>query len=200
MARDHLCGYPRRQIHRYALCEALNYLISLVDAVDYDTGSSDLFLPGPKCTENCESHTIYKPHSSFTSKDLHKTYNLTYGDGSTVFGEQYTDIVTIAGMTAISQTLGASSQYSTGFAIANFPPDGLMGMAFKELSVYKANPVFQTLVAQWRTDAPVFAFKLAPTGSELFLGGVNKKLYKGAFHYAPVTEKVCYSLLLHKAC
>ena len=68
-------------------------------SVDFDTGISDLFLPGPSCTTNCDGHTKYTPSSSSTAVDLKKTFSLEYGDGSTVSGEQYTDTVSIAGLT-----------------------------------------------------------------------------------------------------
>ena len=93
--------------------------------VDFDTGSSDLFLPGPDCGSTCSGHTTYDPSSSSTSKDVGKTFSLSYGDGSTVSGEQYTDTVSIAGLTATGQTLGAAKQYSTGFQSSQFPADGL---------------------------------------------------------------------------
>ncbi|KAF9239152.1 aspartic peptidase domain-containing protein [Melanogaster broomeanus] len=157
--------------------------------VDFDTGSADLFLPASNCGSTCAGHTLYNPNASSSAVGLHKTFSLAYGDGSTVLGEQYTDTVEIAGFTAKNQTLGAASQYSTGFEAANFPPDGLMGMSFKDISVYGANPVVQTLVAEGAISDPVFAFKLASSGSELLIGGVNSALYTGSFTYTPVTEQ-----------
>ncbi|KIK91444.1 hypothetical protein PAXRUDRAFT_149483 [Paxillus rubicundulus Ve08.2h10] len=165
--------------------------------VDFDTGSRrvsdvyciDLFLPGPDCGSTCSGHTVYDPSSSSTSQDLGKTFSLQYGDGSTVTGEQYTDIVFISGLTATGQTLGAASQYSSGFEISGFPADGLMGMAFQSISDYNASPVFQTLVSEGQTDQSVFAFKLAASGSELFIGGTDTALYTGGFSYADVTQQ-----------
>ncbi|EPQ56641.1 acid protease [Gloeophyllum trabeum ATCC 11539] len=157
--------------------------------VDFDTGSSDLFLPGPDCSENCSGHKTYDPDSSSTSSDRNKDFSLQYGDGSTVSGEQYTDTVTIAGLTAKKQALGAADQYSTGFASDNFPADGLLGMAFKSISEYNANPFFQTLVADGVTSDPVFAFKLSKSGAELDLGGTDSSKYSGDFTYAPVTQE-----------
>lgn len=60
---------------------------------------SDLFLPGPSCTEDCTGHTTYDPSSSTTAVDLGKTADIKYGDNSTVSVEQYTDIVIVAGLT-----------------------------------------------------------------------------------------------------
>jgi cathepsin D len=69
------------------------------NVVDFDTGSSDLFLPSTRCGVNCSSHTLYDPSASKTAHDLSKTFSLSYGDGSTAGGEQFTDDVKIAGLT-----------------------------------------------------------------------------------------------------
>lgn len=125
-----------------------------------------------------------------------KKFELRYGDGSSVSGEQYTDTIKLGGLTAKTQTLGAASVYSSGFSPDQFPPDGLVGMGFKEISEYDADPVFQTLVKQGKTTKPVFAFKLTESGSELFLGGTNSAKYQGKFTYSPVTQKVVRFMLL----
>jgi cathepsin D len=81
-----------------------------------------------------------------------------------------------------------------------------MGMAFESISEYGANSVFQTLVSQGAVPEPVFAFKLASSGSELYVGGVNSALYRGPFTYLPVTKQVSTSyelqttLLRHHPC
>jgi cathepsin D len=69
-----------------------------------------------------------------------------------------------------------------------------MGMAFQSVSKYGADSVFQTLVSQGAVPEPVFAFKLASSGSELRVGGVNSALYKDSFTYTPVTQQVSYQL------
>jgi len=106
-----------------------------------------------------------------------------------VNGTEYADTVSIAGLTAQNQTLGAATVYSDGFSKANFGPDGLMGMAFQSISVYNAPPVFQTLVANGAVKDSSFSFKLADNGSELFIGGANTALYSGDFAYAPVVQQ-----------
>jgi hypothetical protein len=67
--------------------------------VVFDTGSSDLFVPSTKCDSTCSGHTAYDPSSSDTSDDLKKTFTLGYLDNSNVSGEEYSDDVTIAGVT-----------------------------------------------------------------------------------------------------
>ena len=70
----------------------------LACTVDFDTGSSDLFVPSSTCGETCSGHEVYNPGDSSTSTDLGKPFSLSYGDGSTVSGEQYSDKVTIDGL------------------------------------------------------------------------------------------------------
>ena len=66
--------------------------------VDFDTGSSDLFLPGVNCGSSCSGHKIYSAGESSTAKDLGIKFTLRFGDQSTVSGEQYTDTVSIVGL------------------------------------------------------------------------------------------------------
>ena len=68
-------------------------------------------------------------------------------------------------------------------------------MAYQSLSYFNSSPLFQTLVAQGRVTQPQFAFKLAETGSELYLGGTNPELYNGSFTYLTVTNQVSLELI-----
>lgn len=67
--------------------------------VDFDTGSSDLFVASPWCTSNCDGHKAYHAEKSNTSKGLSKPFRLEYGDGSSVMGLQFEDVIGIAGLT-----------------------------------------------------------------------------------------------------
>jgi cathepsin D len=70
-------------------------------SVDLNTGGSDLFVASKNCNSSCSGHNEYDPSASFTSCDLGKNFSLEYEDGfenSTVNGEEYTDVVTIAGL------------------------------------------------------------------------------------------------------
>ncbi|TFK76152.1 acid protease [Pluteus cervinus] len=156
--------------------------------VDFDTGSSDLLLPGEDCTVDCQGHKRYKPSKSRTAVDLNKNFTISFGDGSTVQGNQFLDTVTIAGLTAECQTLGSATQYSLGFAKSEFPPDGLMGLAFPSVSVFPSSPFFQTLISQGKTTKPEFSVKLSQEGSELFLGGTDEKLGTGVTAFSNVTD------------
>jgi len=160
--------------------------------IDFDTGSSDFIIPGPRCT-NCGSHTRYNPGASSTSVRLRKTFSVEFGDGSTASGSLFNDTVTIAGLTATSQTFGAAARFSPGF---NPLVDGIMGMAFRSISEFNANPVFLNLAAQGQTTLPIFAMKLTAGSSELTLGGLNSALYTGDVTWVPVTEQAHWQVNL----
>jgi hypothetical protein len=66
-------------------------------SVQFDTGSSDLFVPGPSCS-GCQGHSRFGPANSSTAVNVNKTFTLTYGSGQ-VQGAQYNDTVAIAGLT-----------------------------------------------------------------------------------------------------
>ncbi|KAN0137690.1 eukaryotic aspartyl protease [Lactarius tabidus] len=155
--------------------------------VDFDTGSSDFFLPSSRCSLNCEGHTLYNPSSSSTSNDKDQTFNLRYEDNSTVSGEWYTDTVALAGYQATDQSLGAAITYSSGLEYNTFPADGLLGMGHASLLSFGDSTVFQTLVSQGQVSDPVFSFYLAESGSELYIGGTNQNHYRGSFTYVPVS-------------
>ncbi|KAF8492841.1 acid protease [Russula emetica] len=157
--------------------------------VDFDTGSSDLFVPSKNCDSSCAGHNAYDPSASNTSRDLNKTFALAYGDGSTVSGEQYSENVIIAGLIGKKQTIGAATQYSTGFQASQFPADGLMGMGFQSISDYDAPPPVQNLNSQGALTEPMFGFKFASSGSELFLGGVDPAYDISKFTWVNVTKE-----------
>ena len=143
-------------------------------------------MPGKDCGDTCSGHTAYDTSKSSTAQDLGQQFSLQYGDGSTVSGEVYSDTVTIGGLTASNQSVGAAKQYSDGFSSKQFPPDGLMGMAFEQISEYKAPPVFQTLVKEQQVGSPEFGFTLLESGSELYLGGVDKSKPSGGLTFTAV--------------
>ncbi|KAJ7704388.1 aspartic peptidase domain-containing protein [Mycena rosella] len=155
--------------------------------VQFDTGSSDTFLPAVGCS-TCAGHTLWNPAASSTAVNTTDSYFLQFGGGTTT-GFVFTDTVTVAGAKAQSQAVGASNQYSVDFQADKFPPDGLVGLAFPALSGFGRNPLFTTLVNQ-KTISPIFGVKLADSGSELLLGGVDNSLFTGAFRYVSLIEKV----------
>lgn len=70
--------------------------------VQFDTGSSDLFVPGPSCS-SCRGHAHYNPSSSSTAVDIRRSFSLAFGSGA-VRGRQYIDTVSVAGLTVRNNT------------------------------------------------------------------------------------------------
>ena len=65
----------------------------------------------------------------------------------------------VAGITVKNQEFAeAVTQPGTTFVDAKF--DGILGMAWPEIAVDKATPVFQNMVAQGLVDKPVFGVYL----------------------------------------
>ncbi|KAL5527872.1 hypothetical protein ACEPAG_6673 [Sanghuangporus baumii] len=156
-------------------------------SVDFDTGSSDLFVPSTACTDaNCAGHKKFNTAASSTAVDQRQTFSIEFADGSTVAGEVFHDTVSIAGLTATNQAVVAATQYSDGFALDVSPPDGLMGMAFQAISNSNSPPVFETFVAQGQTTSPVFGFTLLDSGGELFLGGTDTSAFSGSLTFTPL--------------
>ncbi|KAF9219394.1 acid protease [Gyrodon lividus] len=159
-------------------------------AVMFDTSLRHIFLIWCiDCDNSCNSHAIYNPGASLTSAELGKPFFAQFAGGGRVSGYQYTDNVTILGLTATHQTLGAAVHYSPDLAIRAFAGDGLLGMAFKSISYYHQSPLFRALVTEGQTDEPVFAFNFADPRPELYLGGTNPDMYTGNFTWTPVTQQ-----------
>ncbi|EMD41037.1 hypothetical protein CERSUDRAFT_111607 [Gelatoporia subvermispora B] len=148
--------------------------------VDMDTGSSDLWVPSSSCT-SCGSKHTYNAASSSTSHQQSGNFTIQYGDGSTASGNIYTDTVTIAGISATNQTFSAVTSESQEFQAD--PTDGLIGLAFPPLSNLRQNPFFVTASNEKAVPSSEFGFKLASSGSELYLGGTDSSLFKGSIEY-----------------
>ncbi|GBE80463.1 Aspartic protease [Sparassis crispa] len=150
--------------------------------IDFDTGSSDLWVPSPQCTSNvCQGKHKYNAGSSSTSTERPGTFSIQYGDQSTVSGPIYTDTVDVAGVTVKSQYFSAVTELSSEFQ--DDPVDGLLGLAYPKISNLNQTPFFNNAYEQGAVPEDVFSFKLASTGSELYLGGTNSKLYTGSVEY-----------------
>lgn len=63
-----------------------------------------------------------------------------------------------------------------------------MGMAFEYISVFGAKPLFQTLMSEGVLNSPIFCFKLASSGSELFLGDLYPGYTEDKFTWLPIYD------------
>ncbi|KAI0792602.1 acid protease [Abortiporus biennis] len=153
--------------------------------IDFDTGSADLWVPSSGSCSGCSGHNLYTASASSTSKKQSGTFEIQYGDGSTVSGPIYKDTVKVAGVTVSQQTFSAVTELSSLFS--GDPADGILGLAFSSISNLGASPFFNTAFSQGAVSSNVFAFKLASSGSELYLGGTDSSKYSGSIEYHDVT-------------
>ncbi|QRW12729.1 aspartyl protease [Ceratobasidium sp. AG-Ba] len=156
--------------------------------VDFDTGSADLWVPNAGCTTGgCKGHKTFDVSKSSTVQPQTGNFSISYGDGSTSSGPIFSDTVMVAGLTVPRQCFSAVTAESDSFA--QDPSDGLMGLAFSSISQI-GQPTFpENLKSAGMVKSNVFAFKLAPTGSELYFGGTNSQLFTGDITFAPLTSK-----------
>ncbi|KAI0744066.1 aspartic peptidase domain-containing protein [Daedaleopsis nitida] len=123
--------------------------------IDLDTGSSDLWVPSSKCKGSaCKSKKRYDAATSTTSVHKPATFTIEYGDVSKVSGPVNTDTP----VTTLSATFAGEEE------------DGVLGLAFPEISNLHQSSFFITAKAQGPVKPGVFAFKLDTVGSELYLG------------------------------
>ncbi|CEJ82859.1 Putative Endothiapepsin [[Torrubiella] hemipterigena] len=140
--------------------------------LDFDTGSSDLWVFSSE-TPNPGNHNLYQPGQSSTSQLANgETWSITYADQSSSSGDVYFDTVTVGGLTVTNQAVESAQQVSSQFA--NGDSDGLLGLAFSSLNTVspdKQKTWFDNVTPQ--LDSPLFTADLkhnAP-GSYVF-GGI----------------------------
>ncbi|KAH9948108.1 aspartic peptidase domain-containing protein [Amylocystis lapponica] len=158
-------------------------------AIDFDTGSSDLWVPASGC-DSCGNHSKYTSGSSSTFKKESGSFDISYQDGSTAEGDVATDTVSVAGVSVTGQKFSPVTTESGEFQ--KDPADGLMGLAFTAISSLKTSPYFLTAVSQKAVSQGVFAFKLASSGSELYIGGTDSSLYTGDIEYHDLSNTEGY--------
>jgi hypothetical protein len=66
-----------------------------------------------------------------------------------------------------------------------------MGLAFESISQFGARPTFQTLISEGALSSPMFGLKLGPSGSELTIGGVDRRFKEEDFTWVKVSTEVC---------
>jgi cathepsin D len=156
--------------------------------VDFDTGSSDLWVPSIQGSDI--NHTKYNSGASSTYVANGAPFSIGYGDGSGASGFLSQDTVIMGGISVQGQVF-AEITAENGME-GNF--DGLLGMGYTSLASSGAPPVFANMVQQNSVATPIFSFYLnpnvdGPIGGEILIGGSDPDHYQGSFTYVSVSNE-----------
>jgi len=170
--------------------------------VVFDTGSSNLWVPSSRCDwvdVPCYLHNRYDQSASRTYVANNTAFAIQYGSGSTS-GYLSIDTVNIGGLNVQRQKFGqATEEPGLAFVFAQF--DGILGMAYRSISVDNVTPVWYNLLAQKLVARAQFAFWLSKqsstrNGGSLSLGGPDASRYRGNFVYAPLISETYWEFKL----
>ncbi|RKP14830.1 aspartic peptidase domain-containing protein [Piptocephalis cylindrospora] len=166
--------------------------------VIFDTGSSDLWVTGKKCTSSaCRGHPAFDSKASSTYTPMNRMFSIEYGTGS-LMGLVGKDQMTIGNIRLENQTFGEST-VEPGMTFAGVPFDGILGLGFDSLSSQGAQPPFYSMIQQSRIKEPLLSAWFAPynpqaigsgtPGGELAFGSIDPSRYTGELTWAPVINK-----------
>jgi len=138
------------------LCEVTIGTPGQTFMLDFDTGSSDLWLWStelPSSTQKEGSHTIFDPTKSSTFKAMKSaSWQISYGDSSSASGTVGTDSVKIGDITIKNQAIELAKKLSTQFVQG--AGDGLLGLAWGSINTVTPTPV-QTPVENMITQSDI---------------------------------------------
>jgi len=172
--------------------------------VVFDTGSSNLWVPSKSCPITdlaCQTHRKYDSAKSSTYTPNGTKFAIQYGSGS-LSGFMSDDTVTFGGIPVPKQVFAeATSEPGISFVAAHF--DGILGMAFANISVDLATPIWYTMVSEGLVEANLFSFWLNRTagpvsGGELVLGGYDQAHFAGPITWAPITRDSYWQITMSK--
>lgn len=175
--------------------------------VDFDTGSSDLWVPSKDCDQTCDEFpawnryddsksSTYEPASLSTSEN---SFQEQYADGEKVEGKHVKDVMQLGESLTINNQIFAQITHIDNFQACQ-SEEGVLGLGFSFISSHN----FPTLInnLQDQLKHPIFGMYLNPTDdypllgtdsannhplssshSEIVFGGVNQNHYQGCLHW-----------------
>jgi cathepsin D len=170
--------------------------------VVFDTGSSNLWIPSSKCPITviaCDLHSKYHSDKSTTYKENGTAISIEYGSGA-MSGFLSIDTVVVASITVTGQTFAeATAEPGLAFVLAKF--DGILGMAYQNISADGVVPVFYNMVTQNLVAEKLFSVWLSKNpqgenGGSLILGGTDSSLYTGSINYVPLIAETYWQFTM----
>ncbi|RIB04112.1 aspartic peptidase domain-containing protein, partial [Gigaspora rosea] len=157
----------------------------------FDLGSSDLWVPSQKCTQqSCSIHKRFNESLSKTFNPIGTPFDIEYGAGA-VSGITGKDNVLVGGIETVGQIFGlVQEEFGEAFAEQEF--DGIFGMGFDDLSEIQTPTPFSNMVKQKAVKNPYFGIYLqrsngtGHTGT-LTLGDIDTTKFTGNLNYNNVS-------------
>lgn len=151
--------------------------------VVFDTGSSNLWVPGNACDGPCRGKSLFNAGTSNSFIGYKNKFYIRYGSGP-VSGKFAEDTVTLGEIVVPKQKLGVITNVSglgRLYSMGKF--DGIMGLGFSSISLGKVPTVLDNAMQHNLLDEPFFSFYLGDDADgELTIGGVDSSRYVGDFH------------------
>lgn len=144
--------------------------------VDFDTGSSDLWLP---VKQIAGSPAYFNTSASSSYKNTGRPFHIQYGSGS-VAGTIATDRIKLGGLGIKQQYFGAVTTESSDFY--GDPSAGLLGMAFSSIAETGQSTPVENLIKAGVLSHNLFAVHQTrgqTQGSELTIGATDPAHYSG---------------------
>ncbi|KAK5989226.1 Endothiapepsin [Cladobotryum mycophilum] len=150
--------------------------------LDFDTGSSDLWVFSTETDGDVSGHKLYDPKKSSSSKKLAgASWEISYGDGSSSSGDVYTDAVTVGGLTFKNQAVESAKKASDEFIQGN--NDGLLGLAFSSINTVEPKQqktFFDNITPS--LDAPLFVADLRHNSPGSYIFGAIPSAAKNVLY------------------
>ena len=154
--------------------------------LDFDTGSSDLWVLGQSLSSKGNQHTYYNPTSGKLQSGA--SWSISYGDGSSAGGTVYTDTVNIGGTSVTDQAVEAATSAAAVFT-AKGGSDGLVGLAFDSINTVQPTPAktfFTNAIAAGLPKAVMGVTLKYHTAGTYDFGAIIASRYNGSLTYTPV--------------
>lgn len=100
---------------------------------DFDSDTRRWTFSPLQPSNQTSGHTLYDFTKSSTSSKINgATWNISYGDGSSAYGDVYTDTVSVGTSTFSPQAVEPARSVAQSFVTS--PGDGLLGLAMSSIN------------------------------------------------------------------
>lgn len=168
-------------------------------SVILDTGSSNIWVNAESCqSESCRAHRRFNPAKSSTYHELDSSMSVKYGSGS-LKGDLVTEAVSIGPVRVTGQTVGLI-QVAAGASWMSSRFDGILGLAFEELSVTKRPLLLDTMASQHVLEHTMISFFYSDTpdmDSAVAFGEPDKHFMRSAITWVDVSRAMYWEVPLN---